>query len=114
MFSISFFNFAGISVTQYLSATTRTVLDSIRTVVVKACALWFGWEGFSWIQLGGFLVLIMGMMIYNDILFRPLYVRLTDRADDDEIRVVISEPDDNAVHIDDQDAPNRSRADPEA
>lgn len=32
--SIAFFNFAGISVTKQISATTRTVLDSVRTFVV--------------------------------------------------------------------------------
>ena len=32
--SIAFFNFAGISVTKELSATTRMVLDSIRTLVI--------------------------------------------------------------------------------
>ena len=32
--SIAFFNFAGISVTKELSATTRMVLDSVRTLVI--------------------------------------------------------------------------------
>ncbi|ETN72285.1 hypothetical protein NECAME_18914, partial [Necator americanus] len=32
--SIAFFNFAGISVTKELSATTRTVIDSVRTVII--------------------------------------------------------------------------------
>ena len=35
IFSIAFFNFAGISVTKELSATTRMVLDSVRTVCLK-------------------------------------------------------------------------------
>lgn len=33
-FSIAFFNFAGISVTKELSATTRMVLDSFRTLLI--------------------------------------------------------------------------------
>ena len=39
--SIAFFNFSGISVTRELSATTRMVLDSLRTIVVWAVsAVW--------------------------------------------------------------------------
>ena len=40
--SIAFFNFAGISVTKELSATTRMVLDSLRTVVIWALSLALG------------------------------------------------------------------------
>lgn len=42
--SIAFFNFFGLSVTKTQSATTRMVLDSIRTVVIWAFALAVGWE----------------------------------------------------------------------
>lgn len=39
--SIAFFNFSGISVTRELSATTRMVLDSLRTIVIwAASAIW--------------------------------------------------------------------------
>lgn len=69
--SIAFFNFAGISVTKQMNATTRTVLDSVRTLVIWVISLILKWEVFSWIQLGGFIVLIIGMCVYNDILFRP-------------------------------------------
>ena len=42
--SIAFFNFFGLSVTKTQSATTRMVLDSVRTVVIWAFALAVGWE----------------------------------------------------------------------
>ena len=42
--SIAFFNFFGLSVTKTQSATTRMVLDSIRTVVIWAFCLAVGWE----------------------------------------------------------------------
>lgn len=74
--SISFFNFAGISVTKEISATTRTVLDSIRTFVVWAVSLAVGWEQFSIIQLGGFFVLMIGMFLYNNVLIRPTIMKL--------------------------------------
>ena len=42
--SIAFFNFFGLSVTKTQSATTRMVLDSIRTIVIWAVCLALGWE----------------------------------------------------------------------
>lgn len=50
VFSIAFFNFAGVSVTKELSATTRMVLDSIRTLVVWIFSLVFKWEHFQYLQ----------------------------------------------------------------
>lgn len=50
MLSIAFFNFAGISVTKELSATTRMILDSIRTIVIWAFSLVLGWQDFHYLQ----------------------------------------------------------------
>ncbi|XP_001520514.1 solute carrier family 35 member F6 [Ornithorhynchus anatinus] len=72
--SIAFFNFAGISVTKELSATTRMVLDSLRTVVIWALSLALGWETFHGLQVLGFLVLLTGTALYNG-LHRPLLAR---------------------------------------
>uniref|UniRef100_A0A0N5ADW8 Solute carrier family 35 member F6 n=1 Tax=Syphacia muris TaxID=451379 RepID=A0A0N5ADW8_9BILA len=73
--SIAFFNFFGITVTKELSATTRMVLDSVRTLVVWAFSLYlFDQKFISW-QLIGFALLILGMFIYNDIYFGPLFRR---------------------------------------
>ncbi|XP_045835725.1 solute carrier family 35 member F6 isoform X2 [Meles meles] len=74
--SIAFFNFAGISVTKELSATTRMVLDSLRTIVIWALSLALGWEAFHPLQILGFLILLMGTALYNG-LHRPLLSRLT-------------------------------------
>jgi len=79
MCSIAVFNFAGISVTKELSATTRAVLDQIRVILI--------WLVFL-IPLGNFLcrlqdhfiftapiglvILICGVFIYNDIIIMPL------------------------------------------
>ena len=59
--SIAFFNFAGISVTKELSATTRMVLDSLRTVVIWALSLALGWEAFHPLQILGFLILLAAL-----------------------------------------------------
>lgn len=73
--SIAFFNFAGISVTREISATTRMVLDSLRTLVIWAVSLALGWEHFQGLQVLGFLVLLAGTALYNG-LHRPLLARI--------------------------------------
>ncbi|XP_078695636.1 solute carrier family 35 member F6-like [Branchiostoma floridae x Branchiostoma belcheri] len=73
--SIAFFNFAGLSVTKEMSATTRMVLDSVRTLVIWVFSLAVGWEHFQYLQLIGFLILLSGTAVYNDMLFVPLLRR---------------------------------------
>lgn len=82
--SIAFFNFAGVSVTKELSATTRTVLDSVRTFIIWIASILIpGLQGkFSWMQLGGFVVLLLGMFVYNDVLIRPVMMKLLGREED--------------------------------
>lgn len=50
VFSIAFFNFAGISVTKEMNATTRMILDSVRTVVIWVFSLAVGWQVFHYMQ----------------------------------------------------------------
>ena len=71
--SIAFFNFAGISVTKLISAVTRMVLDSVRTLFIWLFSLAIGWQKFQWLQPIGFLVLVMGMVIYHWEDFRPVF-----------------------------------------
>ncbi|XP_042245507.1 solute carrier family 35 member F6 isoform X3 [Thunnus maccoyii] len=73
--SIAFFNFAGISVTKEISATTRMVLDSLRTLVIWVVSMALGWEQFHGLQVLGFLVLLLGTALYNG-LHRPLLARI--------------------------------------
>eukprot|EP00055_Hartaetosiga_balthica_P009926 m.40880 g.40880 ORF g.40880 m.40880 type:complete len:379 (+) comp6957_c2_seq1:53-1189(+) len=70
--SIAFFNFSGISVTKELSATTRMVLDSVRTLTIWAYGMIVGWESFSVLQIIGFIILLSGTMVYNNLIFAPL------------------------------------------
>jgi hypothetical protein len=71
MLSISLFNFTGVSVTKYMNASTRMVLDSLRTIVIWAVSLGLKWESFCWVQLIGFAVLIAGTLIYNAMVKLP-------------------------------------------
>ncbi|XP_030765066.1 solute carrier family 35 member F6 [Sitophilus oryzae] len=72
--SIAFFNFAGISVTKEMSATTRMVLDSIRTIIIWMFSLMFFDQKFHALQLLGFLLLIVGMCLYNGITFASTFM----------------------------------------
>ena len=80
--SIAFFNFAGISVTKEMSATTRMVLDSVRTLVIWTVSLlpFVKWQEFHALQLVGFIVLVTGMCIYNNIIFGK-YIQTTLNLD---------------------------------
>nr|CAI5818774.1 unnamed protein product [Callosobruchus analis] len=48
--SIAFFNFSGITVTKEISATTRMVLDSVRTIIIWIFSLAFLGQAFHWLQ----------------------------------------------------------------
>ncbi|CAG9815222.1 unnamed protein product [Phaedon cochleariae] len=76
--SIAFFNFAGISVTKELSATTRMVLDSVRTIVIWVFSLAFMGQVFHWLQLLGFVLLLAGMCLYNGITFVSTFLKMKE------------------------------------
>jgi drug/metabolite transporter (DMT)-like permease len=61
---VAFFNFFGMQITKQLSATTRTMVDSVRTFVVWAVALSAQWERFQWLQPVGFVLLLLGFFAY--------------------------------------------------
>ena len=68
--SIAVFNLSGLLVTKYASSTSRTVVDTLRTILVWIFFLTMPLsikETFSWLQLFGFIVLIIGSVIYNEI-----------------------------------------------
>ncbi|KAL2711852.1 solute carrier family 35 member F6 [Vespula squamosa] len=98
-FSIAFFNFAGISVTKEMSATTRMILDSIRTIVIWAFSLQFKWQDFHYLQLIGFAILLIGMLCYNNVLIPQLVKKChchlirKKRANDEECIVNIAADD---------------------
>ncbi|KAJ2659789.1 hypothetical protein IWW48_003304 [Coemansia sp. RSA 1200] len=71
MLSIAMFNFFGLSVTRYLSATSRATIDTCRTLFIWMSSLALGWESFSWIQVIGFVVLVYGTFVYNRVVKLP-------------------------------------------
>lgn len=74
--SIAFFNFSGLTITKVMSATTRMVLDSVRTVVIWSVTILapvpYGkgtiakFNQYSWYQVVGFIILLTGTFVYNE------------------------------------------------
>ncbi|KAF8951478.1 hypothetical protein BGZ52_011530 [Haplosporangium bisporale] len=68
LFTISFFNFFGISVTKIICATSRSTIDSCRTLFIWAISLYLGWETFSILQVVGFVMLVYGTFVFNGVI----------------------------------------------
>jgi drug/metabolite transporter (DMT)-like permease len=71
-FSNSGFNFFGLSVTRTVSATSRSTIDTCRTLFIWLVSLGLGWETFKWLQVAGFALLVYGTFLFNDIVRPPL------------------------------------------
>merc|ERR1719316_1246292 len=65
IFSIAFFNFSGVTVTQQASAVARSTIDVSRTIIIWAFELAMGWNSFNFLQLAGFVGVAVGAMLYN-------------------------------------------------
>jgi hypothetical protein len=73
--SIAFYNFCGLSVAKHLSTIHRTLIDACRTILVWITGLMFyyfglpqygeGWLPGSWLQVIGFVLLLLGTALYN-------------------------------------------------
>lgn len=72
MISIGGFNFFGLSVTRTVSATARSTIDTSRTLFIWMVSLGLGWETFKWLQIVGFVLLVYGTFLFNDIVQPPL------------------------------------------
>jgi len=72
MISIGGFNYFGLSVTRSVSATSRSTIDTCRTLFIWLVSLALGWESFKWLQVAGFMLLVYGTFLFNDIIRPPL------------------------------------------
>lgn len=84
--SIGAFNYFGLSVTSRVSATTRSTIDTCRTLGIWIVSLAIGWEMLVWpfslLQVAGFALLVYGTFVFNGLLepafFRPEGIRLPE------------------------------------
>ena len=78
VFSIALFNGFGCSVTKFASAASRATIDVARTGLIWMFFLLVPLNGkkietFKWLQLIGFLVIISGSLLYNEIIVLPFW-----------------------------------------
>ncbi|KAF8470552.1 hypothetical protein BDZ91DRAFT_718412 [Kalaharituber pfeilii] len=71
MISIGGFNYFGISVTRSISATSRSVIDTCRTLFIWIVSMGLGWERFKGLQVVGFAALVWGTFLFNDLIREP-------------------------------------------
>ena len=69
--SISLFNVFGISTTKYASAAQRSTIDTSRTVLIWIFSVWLLGETFQPWAIVGFVFLVAGTLIYNEIVELP-------------------------------------------
>ena len=67
MLSIAGFNVSGITTTKYASAAQRSTIDTSRTFLIWVMSLLLGLEDFLPWEIPGFILLVAGTLIYNEI-----------------------------------------------
>merc|ERR1712224_926367 len=76
-------NICCLAITKRISAVTRCLVDSCRTLVVWLVSLvlfysgheaWGSpWTSYSWLQATGFVLLVLGTLIYNSVVQVPCF-----------------------------------------
>ncbi|CEI68781.1 hypothetical protein FVEN_g8034 [Fusarium venenatum] len=88
MISIGGFNFFGLSVTRSVSATSRSTIDTCRTLFIWVVSLGLGWETFKWLQILGFALLVYFTFLFNGIVQPPFEFL---KVPDEEIEELLPE-----------------------
>ncbi|ANB15243.1 hypothetical protein AWJ20_2869 [Sugiyamaella lignohabitans] len=68
MLSMAIFNICGLTVTNKISATSRSTIDTSRTLGIWIVSLLIGWEQFRFLQLVGFGLLVYGTLLFNGLI----------------------------------------------
>ena len=69
--TIAGFNLTGVMITKYASAAQRSTVDTCRTLIIWCVFLALGKEKFLVGEMFGFALLVLGTLIYNEILEVP-------------------------------------------
>ena len=73
---LALYNAFGVALTKYSSATVRTTIMISHTAAIWVFFIFYpgpGQETFQWMQLIGFIFLIIGILMYNEILIIPFW-----------------------------------------
>lgn len=73
MCSIAGFNVTGIATTKYASAAQRSTIDTSRTFLIWIMSLILGLETFLPWEIPGFILLVAGTLLYNEIVVFPYW-----------------------------------------
>lgn len=71
MISIACFNVCGITTTKVASAAQRATIDTSRTLIIWFMSCILDLEPFNWQAIFGFVLLVFGTLVYNEILVLP-------------------------------------------
>jgi len=90
-----------VSITKYASAAQRSTIDSSRTAIIWVFFIIYqgsGHEKFEWLQLIGFITVIFGTFLYNEILVLPFlgfnkYTKVALKAQTDEKKAPLNKDD---------------------
>ena len=69
---VALFNLSGVMITKYTSAAQRSTIDSCRTLVIWFVFILMGKEKFIIGELFGFILLVSGTLVYNEIIEVPI------------------------------------------
>ena len=73
--TIAAFNFFGLTVTRTVSATSRSTIDTCRTLVIWLVSMALGWESFKVLQLIGFTLLVYATLVFNGAIRPPGFLQ---------------------------------------
>ena len=71
--SVACFNCCGIATTKYASAAQRSTIDTSRTLLVWIFSCWLLHEPFMPLCIPGFVMLVFGTLLYNEIVVIPWF-----------------------------------------
>jgi len=80
--AVMLYNIFGMLVTSGSSAVNRTILEAVRTLLIwifmlicaaAGCSFGEYWVSWSWLELGGFILLIFSSLMYNAIIKLPFF-----------------------------------------
>lgn len=71
--SIAGFNSTGIATTKYASAAQRSTIDTSRTLTIWILSISLGLEDFLPWEIPGFILLVIGTLLYNEIVVFPYF-----------------------------------------
>ena len=73
MLSIAFFNVCGVTTSKVASAAQRATIDTSRTLVIWIMSILLKLEVGHWESIFGFIFLVFGTLVYNEILVLPFF-----------------------------------------